>query len=44
MILCSNKRNQNSWNTYEMPKKKKKDNAVMHCTGENVKSLVRSAK
>ena len=26
MFLCDNKRNQNSWNTYEM----QKDNTVMH--------------
>ena len=44
MILCANKRNKKSWNTYEMPKKKKKDDAVMHYTGVNAKSLVRSVK
>ena len=41
MILCANKRNKKSWNTYEM---QKKDDAVMHYTGVNAKSLVRSVK
>ena len=41
MFLCGNKRNQNSWNTYEM---QKKDDTVMHYTRVNVKSLFRSAK
>ena len=40
MFLCDNKRNQNSWNTYEM----QKDNTVMHYTRVNVKRLVRCTK
>ena len=40
MFLCDNKRNQNSWNTYEM----QKDDTVMHYTRVNVISLVRCTK
>ena len=36
MFLCDNKRNQNSWNTYEM----QNDDTVMHYIRVNVKSLV----
>ena len=40
MFLSDTKRNQNSWNTYQM----QKDDTVMHYTRVNVKSLVRCSK